>query len=419
MVAILGFTHDDILAAVKDVYTAVATAPTARFHFPVGAAGCRAVGYPPQALDGVPDTAIESFAGVGYPFRAEVIRRGDTVLDIGSGSGTDALIASRLVGRSGKVIALDMTPAMVAKLRGLVASTGATNVDVIEGNAERIPLPDASVDVVTSNGMLNLVPDKRRAIAEIFRVLRPGGRVQIADIVIGVPVTPDCAADPKLWAECVVGATIDEDYLAMFRDAGFESVTVLRELDYFAHSASRETQDIARRFRARSVEITMRRGAHAPAKSVQLARRLDPRRIAVAIERRGLAGVVALALAACACYGTLAALAVLSLLGVTLAVNTVAIAGLVASLAVLAAAVVGLGMRKHGAAAPAVPACIGAALIAYALLVQRDWRVELAGFALLAAAVAWDWKLRRASAAAARPRKDLDRTLSSAGSASD
>jgi arsenite methyltransferase len=404
---------------VKDMYTAVATAPTGRFHFPVGLAGCRAVGYPEEALRGLPDAAIESFAGVGYPFRAEVIRAGDTVLDIGSGSGTDALIASRLVGSSGKVYALDMTPAMLTKLRGL-ARARASNIEVIEGNAERIPLPDASVDVVTSNGVLNLVPDKRRAIAEMFRVLRPGGRVQIADIVIGMPVTPDCAADPKLWAECVVGATIDEDYLAMFRDAGFDDVRMLREFDYFAHSASPDTQYIARRFRARSIEITMGRGASAPAKIVQLARRLDPRRIAAAIERRGLAGAVALGLAACACYGTLAALAMLSVLGVTLVVNDAAVAGIVALLAVLTAAVVGLGMRKHGSAVPVMLAAVGATLVAYAMLVKYDWRIELAGFVLVAAAVALDWRLRRhVNAAPARARKDIDRTMSSAGSASD
>jgi len=420
MVAILGFTREDILVAVKDMYTAVATAPSARFHFPVGLTGCRAVGYPEQALRGLPDAAIESFAGVGYPFRAGIVRAGDTVLDIGSGSGTDALIASRLVGPMGRVYALDMTPAMVAKLRGLIATTRASNIEVIEGNAERIALPDASVDVVTSNGMLNLVPDKRRAIAEMFRVLRPGGRVQIADIVIGLPVTPDCAADPKLWAECVVGATVAEDYLAMFRDAGFADVEVLREFDYFAHSASPDTQDVARRFHARSIEITMRRGARAPAKIVQLARRMDPRRIAAALERRGLAGIVALGVAACACYGTLAALAVLSVLGITLAVNDAAVAGVVALLAALAAAVVGLGMRKHRSAGPVLPAALGAALIGFAMLVRYDWRIELAGFVLLAAAVAWDWRLRRhAHAAPSQAPQSIDRTMSSAGSSPD
>ena len=125
MVAILGFTREDILVAVKDMYTAVATAPTARFHFPVGRAAmpCGRLSRE-EALRGLPDAAVESFAGVGYPFRAGVIRSGDTVLDIGSGSGTDAFIASRLVGPKGQVFALDMTPAMVMKLRTPCRRTG-------------------------------------------------------------------------------------------------------------------------------------------------------------------------------------------------------------------------------------------------------------------------------------------------------
>lgn len=406
MVAILGFARADILAAVKDMYTAVATEPAARFHFPVGHAACRAVGYPEDVLQGLPDPAVESFAGVGYPFRAGVIRPGDTVLDIGSGSGTDAFIASRLAGPAGKVYALDMTPAMVTKLRRLVVETGVANIEVIEGNAECVPLPDASVDVVTSNGMLNLVPDKRRAVADMFRVLRPGGRVQIADIVIGLPVTPDCAADPRLWAECVVGATVDETYLAMFRDAGFGDVRVLREFDYFAHSRSRDTQEIAHRFRARATEITMRRDERAPARIVQLMRRAHPRRVVAAIRRRGLAGVIALSLAALACYGTLAAIALLSLLGITLAVNAAAVAGAVVVLAMLAAIVVGVGARKHGSVMPAIAAVTGVALIVHAMLIAYDWRSELAGFLLMLAAVAWDFRLRARATAVVRSRKN-------------
>jgi SAM-dependent methyltransferase len=405
MTAILGFSREQIFAAVKDMYTAVATAPTEPYHFPVGREACRVVGYPDEVLEGLPDQAVGSFAGVGYPFRAGVIRAGDTVLDIGSGSGTDAFVASRLVGPKGKVYALDMTPAMVAKLRGLAARAG--NIEVIEGNAERVPLPDASIDVVTSNGMLNLVPDKRRAIAEIFRVLRPGGRVQIADIVIARPVPPTCAADPKLWAECVVGATVDEDYLQMFRDAGFTDVAVLRESDYFSHSRSADTQKVAHSFGGRAVEIAMRRAERAPAAWVQIARRLDPRRVAAAIERRGLAGTVALVLAVLSCYGTLAAIAVLSLAGVTLALNNAAVAGTIVFFAVAAAALVGLGIRKHGSTAPLVPAIAGAALVSFAMLVTYYWTVELAGFLALAAAVYWDLRLRSRAVVPFRNRHDV------------
>jgi TusA-related sulfurtransferase len=121
---------------------------------------------------------------------------------------------------------------------------------VLEGNAEHIPLPDESVDVITSNGVFNLVPDKRAAFAEIHRVLRPGGRVQIADIAIGHPLSGECVSDPKLWAECIVGATLMDEYLAMIEHAGFVHVDALGQLDYFSASTSAATRSIAESFRA-------------------------------------------------------------------------------------------------------------------------------------------------------------------------
>ncbi|WP_159590403.1 methyltransferase domain-containing protein [Chelativorans xinjiangense] len=257
MVAVLGFNREQILNAVRDMYTDVAREPGRVFHFPTGREACLFVGYPQEWLDALPATAVESFAGVGFPFRAGIIKPGDRVLDIGSGSGTDVLSAARLVGLMGKVYALDMTPAMLNKLRDNVEHCWAENVVVLEGNAEAIPLPDASVDVVTSNGVLNLVPDKPRAFAEIFRVLPPGGSVQIADIVVGKPISENSRANPKLWAECVVGASIEDDYLNMFRDAGFEDVSVLRGFDYFAASSSDDTRRVAGALGARAVEIRM------------------------------------------------------------------------------------------------------------------------------------------------------------------
>jgi arsenite methyltransferase len=259
MVAILGFNREQILDAVRAMYTDVAQEPERVFHFPTGREACLFVGYPQAWLDALPRTAVESFAGVGFPFRADVIRPGDTVLDIGSGSGTDVLSAARLVGRDGEVFALDMTPAMLEKLRGNIDEAGAPNVHVIEGNAEAIPLPDESVDIVTSNGVLNLVPDKRTAFAEIFRVLRPGGKVQIADIVVSKPIGEKSRANPKLWAECVVGALIEEDYLEMFRSAGFRDVSVLRSFDYFSASASADTRRVAGSLGAKAIEIGMSR----------------------------------------------------------------------------------------------------------------------------------------------------------------
>jgi SAM-dependent methyltransferase len=243
-----------IFKAVDEMYTEVASHPDTVFHFPTGRSACVFVGYPASQLDGLPSEATESFAGVGYPFAADVIRPGDTVLDIGSGSGTDALIASLLTGESGVVYGLDMTRAMREKLQRIVVATQMGNVRVLEGNAEQIPLPDASIDVVTSNGVLNLVPDKPAAFREIARVLKPGGRLQISDITLRVPVSDQARADPRLWAECVVGAITEEDYISLLRTAGL-SVEVLGEMDYFAGSVNASTRRAAQGLGAHAVVI--------------------------------------------------------------------------------------------------------------------------------------------------------------------
>lgn len=260
MVAILSNQREVIFDAVRSMYTDVATKPDHIFHFPTGRRACEFVGYPPAQLDALPESAVESFAGVGYPFVARVIREGDIVLDLGSGSGTDTLIASSLVGPSGRVIGLDMTEAMRQKLRQNVALAGAANLEVLSGNAERIPLPDASVDVVTTNGVLNLVPDKARAIREIGRVLRPGGRLQLADIVVETLPSEACRSHPELWAECVVGATRADFYIAAFTEAGLVDIEVLTRLDYFAGSSSAETRKVAGSFGAHSIVLRGRKG---------------------------------------------------------------------------------------------------------------------------------------------------------------
>ena len=233
-----------ILKAVEEMYTDVASRPGAVFHFPTGRLACLFVGYPADQLDCLPAEATESFAGVSYPFVADIIREGDAVLDVGSGSGTDTLIAAMLVGPTGIVYGLDMTRAMREKLERNVAAMKIGNVRVVEGNAEQIPLPDASIDVVTSNGVLNLVPDKPAAFGEIARVLKPGGRLQISDIALRVPVSEQSRADPRLWAECVVGAIVEDDYVALLRAAGLD-VEVFGDLDYFAGSVSASTRRAA------------------------------------------------------------------------------------------------------------------------------------------------------------------------------
>jgi arsenite methyltransferase len=255
MVAIVSDKREFIFKAVADMYTEVATHPEKTFHFPTGRLACLFVGYPGHQLDQIPAAAPESFAGVGYPFAAGAIREGDVVLDVGSGSGTDALIAGTLTGPRGKVYGLDMTQAMLDKLRRNIAAMGAQNVVPLEGNAEEIPLADASVDVITSNGVLNLVPDKPRAFAEIARVLRPGGRLQISDISLAKPVSDKSRSDPKLWAECVVGAVVEDDYVAELSAAGLE-VEVISRFDYFAGSVSADTRRVAHGLGAHT--ITMR-----------------------------------------------------------------------------------------------------------------------------------------------------------------
>jgi SAM-dependent methyltransferase len=259
MVAILSNQREVIFDAVQRMYTDVALMPEREFHFPTGRRGCEFVGYPAEQLDRLPAAAVESFAGVGYPFAAAVIRSGDTVLDIGSGSGTDAFIAAGIVGSSGRVIGLDLTEAMRDKLRANVAAAGAGNLEVLAGNAESIPLPDASVDVVSSNGVLNLVPDKPGAIREIARVLRAGGRLQIADVVVRTLPSEACRAHPELWAECVVGATTVESYVAGFEATGLCDVEVLSRSDYFAGSSSAETRRVAGSFGAHSIVLRARK----------------------------------------------------------------------------------------------------------------------------------------------------------------
>lgn len=248
-----------VTKAVQSLYTEVASRPEKEYHFPLGLEALRHVGYPEDILGKLPPTATESFAGVGFPHAANAIRRGDTVLDIGSGSGTDVLYAALLVGPSGKVYGLDITPAMIAKARANIDRMGATNVSILEGDATQVPLPDRSVDVVTSNGVLNLVPDKPAAFREIYRVLKPGGRLQLADIVVQSDVGAVCGLNPQLWADCIGGAAVESDYLATIEASGFREANVLRRLDYFAKSSSDSTKRITRTFGAESVVVRARK----------------------------------------------------------------------------------------------------------------------------------------------------------------
>ncbi|PAU78173.1 MerC family mercury resistance protein [Halomonas salipaludis] len=395
MVAILGYSRPQILAAVQQMYTTVANAPDSPFHFPVGVEASRRLGYPPDQLALLPAEVGDAFAGVGYPFRAEAIRTGDRVLDIGAGAGADALIAHQLAGPQGQVIALDLTAAMTRRLHQAAKRHAIQRLGVVQGSAEQLPLPDASIDCISSNGALNLVPDKRRAVAEMFRVLKPHGRLQLADVVIHHPVSVDCHEDPRLWVECVVGATVKEELVALFEEVGFEDVAVVGSHDYFSLSPSAQTREVAAGFGAHSVELRMRRGDTAPSRVQRWGRRLDPRRWLRLWYRRGLLGILAFLLALLSCYGTLALVALLPLLGVHLALDEGLWAGTIAAFVLFTLAFVASGLRLHRRAWPTLAGLAGSLLVLYALFVDYSMALELIGFVLLAGAVAWDLRQRR------------------------
>lgn len=248
-----------ILDAVQDMYEEVAANPTEEFHFPTGRSSCLALGYPEDELDALPERAVEPFAGVGYPFLADVIQPGHTVADIGSGSGVDVLIAALKAGSDGLVYGIDMTPAMIAKAEENIRTANVDYVHILEGHAEELPLEDESVDVVTSNGVINLVPDKEQAFREAYRILKPGGHIQIADIVLSEPVSAESKANPELWAECIVGAEPEDVYLDLIRSAGFEDVSALDRLDYFARSSNESTRKAAKGLGAHTLVLSGRK----------------------------------------------------------------------------------------------------------------------------------------------------------------
>jgi arsenite methyltransferase len=183
---------------IKKTYSSVSEEPTKDFIFPTGRAWAQDLGYPAE-LANVPESAVESFAGVANPWTMGRLAPGERVLDLGCGAGTDSLVAAQMVGADGHVTGIDMTAPMLAKARAAATETGVSNVEFVEGEAERLPFADASFDVVISNGVIDLVPDKDAVFAELYRVLTPGGRMQIADVTIQNPVSEEGRRKIDLW----------------------------------------------------------------------------------------------------------------------------------------------------------------------------------------------------------------------------
>jgi len=185
------------------------------------------MGYSQDDLEGIPDSTLSSFAGCGNPLAIEELKEGEVVLDLGSGAGLDCFLASKKVGPHGRVIGLDMTEQMLAKANTNRDKLGLKNVEFRLGEMERIPVEDSSVDVIISNCVINLSPEKREVFREAYRVLKPGGRMMISDTVLEKKLPLELKNDPQAWASCIGGAVMEKEYLEMMREVGFQDIQVL------------------------------------------------------------------------------------------------------------------------------------------------------------------------------------------------
>ena len=222
----------DLEAKVKEMYRAVATDPHGEFHFEMGRVMAERLGYSKQRLDHVPTQAMESFAGVGHFFHLAQLRAGETVVDLGSGSGMDTFVASLQVGPTGRVIGVDMTDEQLAKATRLAAERGFANVTYRKGYIEETGIENASVDCVISNGVINLAPDKGRVFREAARILKQGGRLAISDIVADTALPDSVVCNADLWAACIGGAAQRDAYRKAIEDAGLEVRTLQDNPEY-------------------------------------------------------------------------------------------------------------------------------------------------------------------------------------------
>jgi SAM-dependent methyltransferase len=249
----VAFDPKELEAKVKAMYRSVAENPHGEFHFEMGRAMAERLGYAPVDLDRIPQEAIDSFAGVGYYFHLAELKPGETVLDLGSGSGMDTFIASLKVGPTGKVIGVDMTDEQRAKAERLRDRDRFNNVTYLKGYIENVPLPAASVDAVISNGVINLATDKTLVFREAARLLKPGGRLAISDIVTEVQLPETIVCNSTLWAACIGGAAQQDNYRAQIQAAGLSVVKVQENPTY--QFISDNARGASKKFGVKSISL--------------------------------------------------------------------------------------------------------------------------------------------------------------------
>jgi arsenite methyltransferase len=253
MTTITTFDPKELEAKVKAMYRSVAENPKGDFHFEMGRAMAERLGYARVDLDRIPAESIESFAGVGYYFHLADVKAGETVVDLGSGSGMDTFIAALKVGPRGKVIGVDMTDEQRAKAERLRDRDGFRNVTYVKGYIEEAPLPDGVADMVISNGVINLATDKSKVFREAARLLKSGGRFAISDIVTEVQLPETIVCNSTLWAACIGGAAQQDNYRQMIAGAGLRLVTVQDNPQY--QFISDNAKGASKKFGVKSVSL--------------------------------------------------------------------------------------------------------------------------------------------------------------------
>jgi ubiquinone/menaquinone biosynthesis C-methylase UbiE len=253
MSTVTTFDPKELESKVKAMYRSVAEDPHGEFHFEMGRAMAERLGYAPADLDRVPAEAIESFAGVGHYFHLAEPVPGETIVDLGSGSGMDTFVAALKVGPRGKVVGVDMTDEQRSKAERLRDRDGFLNVTYVKGYIEQAPLPDGLADVVISNGVINLATDKSRVFSEAARLLKSGGRFAVSDIVTEVPLPDTIVCNSTLWAACIGGAAQQDNYRRMVEAAGLRVVTVEDNPQY--QFISDNAKGASRKFGVKSISL--------------------------------------------------------------------------------------------------------------------------------------------------------------------